>query len=422
MANLRNRLSFPISVLKHQPWPQSAALAPKLDIQEPVEEEKTPYYSPARFYPARLGEVLNGRYQLATKLGHGSNSTVWLARDLNQWRWLKGKYVTVKINANIRQSHKRTARSELDTLRILSKTNRHHQGWQFVRHLLDSFTLKSNSGNDHLSLVLEPLREPLWIYQKRFGGIIPSDILKLIIQMILHGLDYMHSECRIIHADLKPDNIMVKLEDPSLLEEAAADEFKNPLPQKVYPDGRTIYLARNNYGPPRSTTGIIRIVDFDQSVRGDKPNSGCIQAEVYRPPEVILDAGYSYSADIWSLGVMLWDIIEDRKLFENVYSVATDEYDEAGHLAHIAALLGSPPKDLLDRGKRTHLFYGPEGICKSQAPPSFNFNNMLVHLHGEDKNMFITFIKRMLKWEPEERSTAKELLQDPWLYAEFEED
>ncbi|EGC40824.1 protein kinase [Histoplasma capsulatum var. duboisii H88] len=215
---------------------------------------------------------------------------------------------------------------------------------------------------------------------------------------------------------------MVKLEDPSLLEEAAADEFKNPLPQKVYPDGRTIYLARNNYGPPRSTAGIIRIVDFDQSVRGDKPNSGCIQAEVYRPPEVILDAGYSYSADIWSLGVMLWDITEDRKLFENAYSVATDEYDEAGHLAHIAALLGSPPKDLLDRGKRTHLFYGPGGICKSQAPPSFNFNNMLVHLHGEDKNMFITFIKRMLKWEPEERSTAKELLQDPWLYAEFEED
>ncbi|QSS64843.1 hypothetical protein I7I51_01917 [Histoplasma capsulatum] len=139
-ANLRNRLSFPISVLKHQSWPQSAALAPKLDIQELVEEEKTRYYSPARFYPARLGEVLNGR-----------------------WRWLKGKYVTVQINANIRQSHKRTARSELDTLRILSETNRHHQGWPFVRHLLDSFTLKPNSGNDHLSLVLEPLREPLWI-------------------------------------------------------------------------------------------------------------------------------------------------------------------------------------------------------------------------------------------------------------------
>jgi len=36
--------------------------------------------------------------------------------------------------------------------------------------------------------------------------------------------------------------------------------------------------------------------------------------------------------------------------------------------------------------------------------------------------MFIEFIRRMIKWHPEERSTAKELLQDPWLYAEFDED
>jgi hypothetical protein len=29
--------------------------------------------------------VLKGRYQLATKLGYGSSSTIWLARDLNQF-------------------------------------------------------------------------------------------------------------------------------------------------------------------------------------------------------------------------------------------------------------------------------------------------------------------------------------------------
>ena len=105
--------------------------------------------------------------------------------------------------------------------------------------------------------------------------------------------------------DLKPDNIMVKIEDPSLLEEAAKDEFENPLPQKMHPDGRIIYLSRNNHGSPRGPTGLVKTMDFDKSVRGDKPNSGCIQAEVYQAPEVILDAGYSYSADIWSLGVMV---------------------------------------------------------------------------------------------------------------------
>jgi serine/threonine protein kinase len=43
-------------------------------------------------------------------------------------------------------------------------------------------------------------------------------------------------------------------------------------------------------------------------------------------------------------------------------------------------------------------------------------------MHGEDKRMFIEFVQRMIKWNPEERSTAKELLQDPWLYADFDED
>lgn len=64
-------------------------------------------------------------------------------------------------------------------------------------------------------------------------------------------------------------------------------------------------------------------------------------------------------ADIYHL--KLWDILEDKNLFGDVYSAATDEFDEAGHLAHITALLGPPPKDLLGRGKRTHLFYEPGG-------------------------------------------------------------
>ena len=57
----------------------------------------------------------------------------------------------------------------------------------------------------------------------------------------------------------------------------------------------------------------------------------------------------------------LWDIVEDKKLFGDIYCVSTDEYDEVGLLAHITALLGPAPKGLLDRGKRTHLFYEPSG-------------------------------------------------------------
>jgi serine/threonine protein kinase len=36
-------------------------------------------------------------------------------------------------------------------------------------------------------------------------------------------------------------------------------------------------------------------------------------------------------------------------------------------------------------------------------------------LKGEEKAVFLSFVKKMLKWKPEERSSAKELLGDPWL-------
>lgn len=74
----------PLRILQYRPWPLSTAVAPVISESKPLEEEKSPYYDPERFYPARLGEVLNNRYQIATKLGYGTGSTVWLARDLFQ--------------------------------------------------------------------------------------------------------------------------------------------------------------------------------------------------------------------------------------------------------------------------------------------------------------------------------------------------
>jgi serine/threonine-protein kinase SRPK3 len=104
--------------------------------------------------------------------------------------------------------------------------------------------------------------------------------------------------------DLKPDNIMVQIEDPSIFERDARDEYSHPIPQK-HKDGRIIYLSRNNYGHLLKPVGTIEITDFDLSVMNGEPRFGCIQAEIYRAPEVILNAGYSYAADIWSLGVMV---------------------------------------------------------------------------------------------------------------------
>ncbi|KAI9830512.1 MAG: hypothetical protein M1819_005470 [Sarea resinae] len=348
----------PFRMLQSRPWPLSTAVASVLDEAQPIEEEQTPYYDPKRFYPTRLGEILNGRYQVATKLGYGTGSTVWLARDLSQWRWLPDRFVAIKINAADR-ANKRTAERELDITQHISKADPRHEGWHFVRVLADSFTLKGPS-SDHICLVFEPLREPLWILKDRFeGNTIPLELLKIMVQMLLHGLDYLHRVCHIIHSDLKLDNIMVRLEDKSILERDARDEYENPLPQKIY-DDRTMYLSRNNYGRPSSFTGIISITGFGLSVKGDSLPNGCIQVEPYRAPEVILDAGWTYSSDVWNLGVMLWDLLENKPLFEAVDPLE-NEYDDLSHLAYITALLGPPPKELLARGKRASNFYNSEG-------------------------------------------------------------
>lgn len=53
-----------------------------VEAGQPVEEEELPDYRADRFYPVQLGEVFQERYQAIAKLGFGSSSTTWLARDL----------------------------------------------------------------------------------------------------------------------------------------------------------------------------------------------------------------------------------------------------------------------------------------------------------------------------------------------------
>lgn len=56
-------------------------LASPIPQHELVDEECVPAYSPCNYYPAKPGEILARHYQLLVKVGWGSRSTVWLARD-----------------------------------------------------------------------------------------------------------------------------------------------------------------------------------------------------------------------------------------------------------------------------------------------------------------------------------------------------
>jgi serine/threonine-protein kinase SRPK3 len=47
-----------------------------------LEEETFSWYDPEGFYPVRIGEIFQSKYQVLGKLGYGSVSTAWLCRDL----------------------------------------------------------------------------------------------------------------------------------------------------------------------------------------------------------------------------------------------------------------------------------------------------------------------------------------------------
>lgn len=69
-----------------------------LDSNDKFEEETLPWYTQDRFYPVKIGEIFQSRYQVIGKLGFGGYSTVWLCRDLTYVLSMLVRRIVVKIN------------------------------------------------------------------------------------------------------------------------------------------------------------------------------------------------------------------------------------------------------------------------------------------------------------------------------------
>lgn len=48
-------------------------------------------------------------------------------------------------------------------------------------------------------------------------------------------------------------------------------------------------------------------------------------------------------------------------------------------------------------------------------PNPTNFEELEDNLEGGNKEAFLRFMRKMIQWRPEDRQTAKQLLQDDWL-------
>jgi serine/threonine-protein kinase SRPK3 len=56
---------------------------------------------------------------------------------------------------------------------------------------------------------------------------IPLDIVKKLSREILEGLDFLHRQCRVIHTDLKPENVMMKKPLKKSQEESIANSIES---------------------------------------------------------------------------------------------------------------------------------------------------------------------------------------------------
>jgi serine/threonine protein kinase len=102
--------------------------------------------------------------------------------------------------------------------------------------------------------------------------------------------------------DIKADNIMFGIKDDTVFGEFEEEELRNPCPRKEV-EGRWIYTSRElgrpkRYGPPV-------LCDFGSTVSGEKERLGDVQPDIYRSPEVILQAPWQYKIDIWNAGCMV---------------------------------------------------------------------------------------------------------------------
>ncbi|RMY20723.1 hypothetical protein D0865_16671, partial [Hortaea werneckii] len=322
----------------------ASTTAARTNVPRPFEEERLPWYRADQFYPVHIGETFISRYKVVGKLGYGAYSTVWLCRDLNR----ASDFVSVKVCTNHGAASMGRDR-ELKLYEHVASLGSQHPGQAHIRGLLETFEISGPTGK-HLCLVHPPMHMTLADLQRQNPSKrLNKELLNWTLFNLLGALSFLHYEANVRYTadnvlyltDINPSNIMLTIDDDSLLPAFEQAEASDPLPQKFIDDTRTIYGSRKLGLPKDSLWGQPVLCDFGEARIGPGPHRGLIQPELYRAPEVLFDMGWDSSADIWNVAVMIWDLFQGRHLFH-----ALDEDQDVSathHIAEMMAYIGTPP-------------------------------------------------------------------------------
>jgi serine/threonine-protein kinase PRP4 len=218
---------------------------------------------PEGYYKVILGELLNGRYHVQANLGRGMFSGVVRATDLTT-----KNLVAIKLIRN-NETMRKAGMKEIEILQKLRDADPEDK-----KHMIRLERHFEHKG--HLCMVFENLSINLREVLKKFGRDVGINLraVRAYAQQMFLGLSLMR-KCNILHADLKPDNILV-------------NDTRNML--KICDLGSASDASENEITP-------------------------YLVSRFYRAPEIILGMPYDFALDIWSVGCTLYELYTGKILF-----------------------------------------------------------------------------------------------------------
>lgn len=211
---------------------------------EEEEQESREDYRRGGYHPVKIGDLFLQRYHVIRKIGWGHFSTVWLCYDFEDKRYVALKIVKSATNFT------ETAKDEIKILKAVRDTDPSDLMRNKTVQLLNDFKITGVNGT-HVCMVFEVLGHNLLklIIKSQYRGI-PYENVRTIIRQVLEGLQYLHTKCQIIHTDIKPENVLLCVDEiyvskianeatemisngtklPSSLISTAPEEFQQQLP------------------------------------------------------------------------------------------------------------------------------------------------------------------------------------------------